>query len=183
MHYRVFENKVKKAVKRRDAAFLCALGFFILCLIELFVIYRLAASQKVFSQPSWATRTSVSPTYLVEATEHFLTLRFNLTPSNVSHQTSHLLKSTDPTFYGELKGYLEKQEQEIKKNDLSFVFYPVLIQVDASRFTSYVEGDLVSFFGKEKTSSKRMKYILRYRYSSGRLLLFSIKEVKKEESP
>ena len=180
MHYRVFKNKLNKATRRRDAAFLCAFGFFILCIVELFIIYRLSINQKVFSHPSWATRTLVSPTYLTEATEHFLALRFNLTPSNVSYQTENLLKNTDPSFYGELKEYLEKQEQEIKKNDLSFVFYPVLIQIDAKRFTSYIEGDLVSFVGSEKTSIKRMKYILRYNYSSGRLLLRSIKELKED---
>jgi conjugal transfer pilus assembly protein TraE len=111
-------------------------------------------------------------------TTYFATLRLNMTPASSNMQRESLLKYTDPNYYNDFKSQLVQEADRINDQHMSIAFFMVNKKADEKHLKVLIEGDLKIYVGEVSLPSKRVSYLIAYRYNSGRLLIKSFEEVK-----
>jgi type IV conjugative transfer system protein TraE len=129
------------------------------------------------------SRSKISKPYLEGITRDAVRTMLEITPNNVDYATKSILSMVHPSSYGEIKSYLYKVTENVKKKKTSTSFYIASIQInndDINNLKSLVEGDLVTYLGKEEVSRKRTKYSIGFLYN-GKLSLTEFVELSKED--
>lgn len=184
MNFSLAHNQLEKIFAQRNGYMMLAIGSTMVCLLQTLLIFFLVGRERIVVIPPgteksfWVSASQVSPEYLSEMTTFFANLRLNVTPDNTTMQRDIFLRYTDPAYYNILKSQLIHEADNVADQHASFAFYPVNIKVDSKHFKAMIEGDLKSFVGDAALPTKRMKYIVSYRYDAGRLLVKSFEEVK-----
>lgn len=182
MKYTFNKSILDKVIRQRNGYLVLAIALVFLCILLTFALCEVSLHKRTFLVPPdinrsfWVSESTVSSEYLAEMSLFFMSLRLNLTPSNVKAQRDMLLKYADPKYYGELKMQLVAEGDRIAKEDLSYAFYPVDFKVDAKNLTTKVTGDIKATIGKETLPDKRVNFLLKFNYSYGRLFVTSFKE-------
>lgn len=176
-------SEIEKMFAQRNGYLTLAAGAIFLCLLQSVIIFILIGKEKIVVVPPviekrfWVSAQGASAEYLSEMTTFFMNLRLNLTPESAFYQHELLLRYVDPVHYNSLKTALIKEEDKIKDQHISTVFYPVNIKVDAKKLIAIIEGDFKSFVGEVAMPVKRMTYKMNYRFDDGKLLVKSFEEV------
>lgn len=184
MNFSLAHNQLEKIFAQRNGYMMLAIGSIVVCLLQMILIFFLVGRERIVITPPgieksfWVSASQVSPEYLSEMTNFFANLRLNVTPDNSAIQRDTLLRYTDPAYYNTLKSQLIHEADKVADQHVSFAFYPVNIKVDSKHFKALIEGDLKSFVGDTSLPTKRVKYMVSYRYDAGRLLVKSFEEVK-----
>lgn len=184
MNFTIQRSQLEKLFAQRNGYLLLAACAIIVCILQVIVMFFLIGREKViFVPPSieksfWVSSQNVSPEYLSEMTIFFTNLRINMTPESAAMQRDTLLRYIDPSYYGSFKSQLVKEADLLNEQHISVAFYPINVRVDQSHFKALIEGDVKSFVGDATLPTKRVKYLITYRYDFGRLLIKSFEEVK-----
>ncbi|MFC1659303.1 TraE/TraK family type IV conjugative transfer system protein [Pseudomonadota bacterium] len=127
--------------------------------------------------------TKVSNEYLEAITRDVITTLLNITPNNIQYAANSILNMVHPSSYGEIKSYLYQVMEDIQKRKITTVFFPITIQTsnkDTGNLKSIVEGDLVTYLGKEEVSRSRNKYQIGFNYN-GKLTVTEFSEINNKE--
>jgi conjugal transfer pilus assembly protein TraE len=184
MRFSIERSQVAKLFAQRNGYILLALGSMLLCLIQLVIIFLLSSREKTILVPPtieksfWVSAQHVSPEYLSEMTTFFANLRLNITTESANQQREMLLRYTDPAYHNVLKAQLIQEADRINEQHLSMAFFPVNVKVDAKHVKAMIEGDIKSYVGESALPTKRVSYLIAYRYDTGRLLVKSFEEIK-----
>lgn len=121
--------------------------------------------------------------YFIDTTRDNLNLLYNVTPINVDENFAKLLEGVLPEHQKDMKGYLDKAAEQIKRDQITQVwsttgmykFIPSQKAVVATGITkTYLADKLVS----SKTQNIRFDYVMK----NGRLFPKNIMEVKQDET-
>lgn len=172
------ERNVKFLLFQRNIfitlVFLLGLIALVLSVFLFFKRDRIVIVPPVIEKEFWVDAKHVSPTYL-EQFGYFLGQLF-LTKSSHSaaSQRSIILRHTDPSYAGVLKQRLIEEEEILKKQSMSYVFYPFEIKVSPEQMSLLLIGDRLVFVGGKEVSKEREGYLLHFNYTGSRLLLTEI---------
>ena len=185
MTYLFLEKSVKFLLFQRNVfmafSFILALIVLVLSAFLFFKHERVVIVPPVIEKEFWVDAKHVSPTYL-EQFGYFLGQLFLAKSSqSAASQRSIILRHTDPSYAGILRQRLIEEEEVLKKQSTSYVFYPVEIKVNPEQMSLLLTGDRLVFMGGKEVSKEREGYILRFNYTGSRLLLKEIILDKKEE--
>ena len=184
MNISIYRSHLSKIISQRNGYLVLAGCALVICLLEAVIILLMVGRERIVIVPPvieksfWVSAQSVSPEYLSEMTMFFAGLRLNMTPDNSGLQRETLLRYTDPSYYNALNSQLVKEGDKLNDQHISMAFYSVNIKVNSKRLEAIIEGDLKTSVGDAAIPTRRVKYLVGYRYDAGRLLIKSFEEVK-----
>lgn len=184
MNISTYRSHLEKIISQRNGYLILAATSLIVCFLEAIIIFCLIGKERIVLVPPsiektfWVSANSVSPEYLSEMSMFFANLRLNMTPEIAASQREILLRYTDPAYYNNLKEQLIKEADKLNEQHISLAFYPINIKVNNNGLQTIIEGDLKASVGDAPIPTKRVKYLVKYRYDNGRLLIKAFEEVK-----
>lgn len=184
MNFMLARNQIENLIAKCNGYLLLAMCGLVICCIQLLIIFYMIGREKIIIIPPdvqksfWVSATQVSPEYLAEMSQFFANLRLTITAENAHTQQETLLRYTDPVYYPILKTELVQEADRMLDQHISMAFFPVNLKIDSKHFKVMIEGDLKIWVGEANLPSKRMRYLITYRYDAGRLLVKSFEEVK-----
>lgn len=161
-------------------AFLLSVIALVLAVFLFFKQDRIVISPPVIEKEFWVDAKQVSPTYLEQFGYFLCQLLLTKSSQSAASQRSVLLRHTDPCYAGILKQRLIEEEEILKKQSTSYVFYPFEIKVNPEEMSLLITGDRQVFIGGKEISKEREGYLLRFTYTGSRLLLTEISLNKNE---
>ena len=112
---------------------------------------------------------------------YFAHLLLDVSASNILAQGEILLRYVDSAHHGDFKTRLFKEEQRLKRDNLSLNFVPCDCEVFPSEMALEITGDLNGYVASKKISSHRESYRLEFTSVKGRLFLKSLKVIKSDQ--
>lgn len=98
-------------------------------------------------------------------------LLLNKSAYSASIQRSVLLRHTDPSYSGALKQKLCEEEEILKKQSTSYVFYPTEVKINIEKLEVIFIGDRQTFVAGKQVSEEREGYLFQFSYTGSKLLL------------
>jgi len=176
IRYLLFQRNVFVAF-----SFLLILTLMILSSFLFFKQERVVIVPPVVEKEFWVDAQNVSPTYLEQFGCFLGQLILAKSPQSAASQRTVLLRHTAPEYVGTLKQRLIEEEEILKKQSASYVFYPIDIKANTDQMSLLLTGDRLVYIGGKEIYKEREGYILRFSYSGSRLLLAEIEAEKKEK--
>jgi conjugal transfer pilus assembly protein TraE len=174
-----------KTVKLQRNYALCLNIFLSLVVIVcLGIVYKNSNLQTIVVVPAHLksavtiSNETVDEAYLIQWTEFIATLKLNVTPDLMLASHRNLLAYVAPAYYGAFKQHVLLEQTQIKKDEISMVFYPkttTVLQHDL--FKTQISGILKLYIGEVLHQSVQVIYELQFEMHNGRLLLSHFKEV------
>ncbi|WP_068470643.1 type IV conjugative transfer system protein TraE [Candidatus Protochlamydia phocaeensis] len=132
---------------------------------------RIVIVPPVIEKEFWVDSNGVSPTYL-EQMGCFLGQQL-LTKSAYSApmQRAILLRHADASYIGILKQKLLEEEELLKKQSTSYVFYPIETKVNPKTLEVILNGERQVYIAGKQISTDKEAYILQFNFSGSKLLL------------
>lgn len=141
---------------------------------------RIVIVPPVVEKEFWVDANHVSPTYLEQFGYFLGQLLLTKSSQSAAAQRAVLLRHTDPSYAGILRQRLIEEEEVLKKQSTSYVFYPVEIKVHPEEMSLLLTGDRSVFVGGKEISKEREGYVLRFSYNALGLLLKEVSSEKKK---
>lgn len=146
----------------------------LLCSLLFMKKERVIVAPPIVEKEFWVEGKKVSPTYLEQYGYFLGQLLLGKSSQSAPSQRTILLRHTDPSFTGTLRNKLMEEEEMLKKQNASYTFFPVSVQVKPDCNEVLIEGDRVFFVGGKQVSTEREGYVLSFNFSGSRLLLTGI---------
>jgi len=178
------KSRIQYLIDNRNGYLVLASGSIILNILLCVIIYCTLGYEKTILVPPtisrefWVSENNVSPAYISSMSIFLADIRFNLTPSNAAFQRELFLRYVEPSSYEKLKADLVEEEEHLKKEHISTTFYVTDVRVDAKNNMARISGDIQYSIGESLQPSQHVVYQISYRFSSGRLMMKSLEEVK-----
>jgi len=175
MNYAFKLDSLEDAVAQRNM--LGGLSAILLVVVLLQTIMLCFTSTKTIILPPetkqsfWVEGNRFSPMYLEEQGMYFAHLLLDVSPSNILAQGEILLRYVDTKHHGVFKTRLFKEEQRLKRDNLSLNFTAVECEVFPEDLTVEITGDLNGYVAHKKVSTHRETYRLEFASIKGRLFL------------
>jgi conjugal transfer pilus assembly protein TraE len=139
---------------------------------------RVVVVPAVVEKEFWVESNAISPTYL-EQFGHFLgQLLFSKSSHSADLHRTILCRHTDPSYLYPLKQRLIEEEEILKKQNASYVFYLNNLVTDPRLLTVTLFGDRQFYIAGQQLSSESSAYTLHFSYVGARLLLKEITHEK-----
>jgi conjugal transfer pilus assembly protein TraE len=184
MRIKIHNSLLQYVIRRRNGYLVLACGSIFLNILLSIGIISMIGHEKILlippkiSQTFWVDSKKVSPEYLSEMSYFFGTLRLNITSSNTENQREMLLRYVSPEYYRLLKTELDLEAEQMTRDHITTVFYPVDIKVNNERLEALIIGDLITTVGVNQLPARRVIYKIVYSYNNYRLLVKKLIEVK-----
>ncbi len=185
MNQLFFEKNLKYLLFQRNI--FAALSFLLIIVLMILSSFLFLKQERIVIVPPiierefWVDAQHVSPTYLEQFGCFLGQLILSKSPQSAESQRSVLLRHTAPDYAGTLKQRLIEEEEILKKQSASYMFYPIDIKANMEQMSLLLTGDRLVFIGGKEVYKEKEGYILRFSYSGSRLLLKEIEAVKKEQ--
>ena len=92
-------------------------------------------------------------------------------------QREIILKNTSPEFSSSLRQKLIEEEQTLKGQSVSYVFFANYVETRPEAMEVFLDGERISYIGGKQVTKARERYRLGFVFHGGRLLLDSLQEV------
>lgn len=168
-------------VQRNFLVGLCALLAIGLILASSFLFFkteRIIIVPSVIEKEFWVDSNAVSATYLEQFGFFLGGLLLNKSAHSADLHRMVLCRHTEPNYLAILKQKLVEEEETLKKQNASYVFYLNNIFVNPELLTVTLLGDRQFFIAGQQTSSENCGYTLHFTYKGARLLLNGISQEK-----
>ena len=179
-----FERNLKSLLVQRN--FLAGLSFMLttcLLLASFFLFFkkeRIVVVPAVVEKEFWVDADSVSATYLEQYGFFLGQLLLTKSPHSADVQRAVLCRHTEPNFLAALKVKLLEEEETLKKQNASYVFYLNNIHVNPELLAVTLVGERQFLVAGQKTSIEKCGYTLYFTYTGSRLLLKGVSQVKEK---
>ena len=132
-------------------------------------------------QSFWVEGNRFSPVYLEEQGMYFAHLLLDVSPANILAQGEILLRYVDTKSHGVFKTRLFKEEQRLKRDNLSLSFIAVECEVFPQNLAVEITGDLNGYVSHKKISTHRETYRFEFTSIKGRLFLKTVTVIKSDQ--
>ena len=185
MDIRVKDTSIARLHVQRNGLAGLSLTLLVVVVMQSFLLF-FKSPQTIILPPEtkqsfWVEGNRFSPVYLEEQGMYFAHLLLDVSASNILAQGEILLRYVDSSYHGEFKTRLFKEEQRLKRNNLSLNFVPCDCEVFPSEMALEITGDLNGYVASKKISSHRETYRLEFTSVKGRLFLKSFKVLKSDQ--
>ena len=175
--------------KAREITFLRILvaGMLVVIAIEGLVLLKTLGMEKTVIVPPtieksfWVSGTNVSKSYLEQMAYWYAGLALNVTPTTGEYQKEMFLKYAAPAQVGKLAAETTARLEFLKKNSASTLFSAQSLNADEGLKKVAMVGDLDTFVGDKKVSSKRTIYVVGFNYINGKLYVSEFKETNEKD--
>ena len=161
-------------------SFLLAISLIIMSGILFLKGERIVIAPPFIEKEFWVESKCVSSTYLEQFGVFLGQLLLSKSSSSAPSQRNVLLRHVDPSYVGVLKQKLFEEEETLKKQNSSYVFFPVNIEIDQENMKVSLTGDRVFYVSGKQVSSEREGYVLSFSYSGSALFLNGIDDKKRQ---
>jgi conjugal transfer pilus assembly protein TraE len=142
---------------------------------------RIIVVPSVIEKEFWVDAHSISATYLEQFGLFLGGLLLNKSAHSADLQRTVLCRHTEPQYLAILKQRLVEEEETLKKQNASYVFYLHNLFVNPELLTVTLLGERQFFIaGQKTTSSEGCGYTLHFTYQGARLLLNGISQEKEK---
>lgn len=125
----------------------------------------------------WVEDENIDPAYLEQMSVFLLQLILNTTPATSEISITTFLRYVGPESYARLEKSLRAQATQLKDGAVSTAFYPRSVTLAPGAPNAIAVGGILSAFGADKKLPDRaVTYVLRFRYSGGRLYLSELSQ-------
>lgn len=139
---------------------------------------RIIVVPPIVEKEFWVDSNSVSATYLEQFGLFLGQLLLNKSAYSADLNRTILCRHTEVQHLSILKQKLFEEEETLKKQNASYVFYLRNVFVDTETLTATLIGDRQFFIAGQQTSNERCGYTLHFTYKGARLLLNGISQEK-----
>jgi conjugal transfer pilus assembly protein TraE len=160
-------------------AFLLATSQIVTSSFLFFKSERVIVVPPMVEKEFWVDGKGISPSYLEQMGQFLGQLLLGKSYHSAASQRSVLLHHTEASFTGPLRKKLIEEEEFLKKQNASYVFYPTEMKIDPVELKVLLRGDRVFFVSGNQISSEREGYILSFSYTGSRLVLTGIESENK----
>lgn len=144
----------------------------VICSSFLFLKHeRVVVVPPVVEREFWVDTNTVSPAYIEQFGYFLAQLLLNKSSQSAPSQRAILLRHTEPAYAGILKQRLVEEEEILKKQSTSYVFYPTETNVSLDDMSLKLVGERLIFVGGKQVSSSIEGYKLRFSYDGSRMIL------------
>ena len=127
----------------------------------------------------WVEDENIDTAYMEQMGVFLLQLILNTTPATSDVSITTFLKYTGPESYGRLERVLRAQAAQLKAGAVSTAFYPRSVTLAPGAKNSIAIAGVLSTFGADRRLPDRaITYLLRFRFSGGRLYLSELSEMQ-----
>ena len=185
MDIRVKDSSIANLQVQRNGLAGLSLSLLVVVVIQSFLLF-FKSPQTIILPPEtkqsfWVEGNRFAPVYLEEQGMYFAHLLLDVTASNILAQGEILLRYVDSSHHGDFKTRLFKEEQRLKRDNLSLNFVACDCEVFPSEMAVEITGDLNGYVASKKISSHRETYRLEFTSIKGRLFLKSFKVIKSDQ--
>jgi len=179
-----FERNLKNLLVQRN--FLIGLSLMLVtCLIlaSSFLFFkkeRIVVVPSIIEKEFWVDADSVSATYLEQYGFFLGQLLLTKSPHSADIHRAVLCRHTEPGYLAALKNRLVEEEEILKKQNASYVFYLNNIFVNLELLAVTLVGERQFLVAGQKTSIENCGYTLHFIYTGSRLLLKGVTQVKEK---
>ena len=179
MNFNHFKNTMHSLIKQRSALLIIATGLLISNI--LLSIKLLSQNTRIIITPPsieksfWVDSINVSPEYLEQMSTFIAHQILDVTPSSAKMQREIVLGYVSPEFHNVLKKRLEKEEEFLRKEQVSTSFKPTNMTVDAEKLEVELIGEMNHYVASARIKHEVETYILQFAYEGQRLHLKSFK--------
>lgn len=125
----------------------------------------------------WVEDENIDPAYLEQMGVFLLQLVLNTTPATSDLSITTFLRYVGPESYARLEKLLRAQANQLKDGAVSTAFYPRSVTLAPGAPNAIAVGGVLTAFGADKRLPDRaITYVLRFRYSGGRLYLAELSQ-------
>lgn len=175
--------------KAREITFLRMLVFGLLIIIALAcaLLYRtLGMERTVIVPPSlqksfWVNGDSVSKSYLEQMAYWYSGLALTVSPTTGNYQKDLFLRYASPSSSGRLAAEMEARLEYMAKNNTATMFTAQTLTTDEKRMKVAITGDLETFLGDKRISSKHSIYVVGFAYLNEKLFVNEFKETNEKD--
>lgn len=188
MEQEIFKVRTINLIRQRNLfASFSICGFAISLLLALFLFLR---SERVILVPGlnqevWASKSGVSRSYLEENTGMYLSMLLDIDANSIEWKKDQLMRyvvHSDLSAVQAFNEYFNSSLQKYKAFSLSTHFTLKKLDIQPEQLQVIASGVLISRFGAHGVVSEDKKYVLRFAWVSGRLLLKAFAGVDEEEN-
>ena len=175
MNFKFKQDSIESAQWQRNVlGALCAILLVVVLLQATLLCFK--STKTIILPPEtkqsfWVEGNSFSPVYLEEQGMYFAHLLLDVSASNILAQGEILLRYVDPINHGVFKTRLFKEEERLKRDNLSCNFVAVECEVFPKEMAIEITGDLNGYVGNKKVSTHRETYRLEFTSCKGRIFL------------
>jgi conjugal transfer pilus assembly protein TraE len=175
MNFKFKQDSIESAQWQRNVlGALCAILLVVVLLQATLLCFK--STKTIILPPEtkqsfWVEGNSFSPVYLEEQGMYFAHLLLDVSASNILAQGEILLRYVDPINHGVFKTRLFKEEERLKRDNLSCNFVAVECEVFPKEMAIEITGDLNGYVGNKKVSTHRETYRLEFTSRKGRIFL------------
>lgn len=147
-------------------------------------LYRAIGQKSVVLMPpvlsQQMTISDVMPdaSYLQQMGLFLLSLRLNVTPSNITNHFETFLTHVHPSAYGEIAKALDKEKEVVEKGRISAAWYPSAQAINPEDLSVKITGRLDKYVGARRISSENHHFVLVFDYTQGSLSMTDYFETK-----
>jgi len=171
--------------RARDARTALSVLLAVSVLANLVLAHGLAGRERVtvlvpaVSGPAWEVGGSwAGRRYLEDAARTAAVTLLTLTPENVGHVRESASRLAAPEARGAIGAWVAAEAERMARRDLSTAFYPRAIESAPDALGVEIEGELVSWIGREEAFRERRRYRLAFRVEGGRLGLVRFEQME-----
>ena len=185
MDIRVKDSSIANLQVQRNGLAGLSLSLLVVVVIQSFLLF-FKSPQTIILPPEtkqsfWVEGNRFAPVYLEEQGMYFAHLLLDVSASNILAQGEILLRYVDSAHHGDFKTRLFKEEQRLKRDNLSLNFVVCDCEVFPNDLAVEITGDLNGYVASKKISSHRETYRLEFTSRKGRLFLKSFKVLKSDQ--
>lgn len=171
---------------RTQRNFLAALSALLSIAVATLSVALMSRSERIIVTPPtvekefWVEGERVSPSYLEMFGTFIGQLILSKSPGSSPWQRSSLLRHAAPEFSEKLKVRLLKEEEMLKCEGASYVYFPSRVQVDPVSLQVLLKGNREFQVAGKLISREECSYLLSFKSSGGRILLSGVQEISND---
>ena len=187
MDYEHYQGSVSQ-FKTLNRYLMLALAGFSLVLVGMSAaLYRAIGHKSVVLMPpvlsQQMTISDVMPdaSYLQQMGLFLLSLRLNITPSNIDNHFKSFLTHVHPSIYGDISVGLDEEKKAVQAGRITSAWYPHYQAINPEDLSVKITGRLDKYVGNRLISSKEQTYILVFNYRRGSLSIKDYYRLKEQQ--
>lgn len=123
----------------------------------------------VLSQQMTISDVMPDAAYLQQMGLFLLSLRLNITPSNMENHVKTFLTHVHPKAYGAIAGQLDEEKKAVQTGRITSAWYPHAQSINPNDLSVKITGRLDKYVGSRNISSKDQTFVLVFDYTDGSL--------------
>lgn len=183
-----YTKKLQSIIKQRNILFCLSLLLFALLII--LIVTLTTKSKTVVLVPSnlqtemrVSSDGTVSQSYIEQFARDVMYTALNVTPHSIAYSNKAILKITHPKLHKDLSHQFALNEKDVIRKNISSYFALHNFKFnDDNKLRVVVEGELITFIGKDLVSKEVKNYKLSFELHGTKLSLIGFKELEPKKT-